>query len=112
MRSNSCTIQKGGLGLETILAEVEKVAAYNGLQKKEALRLSVAAAMPTVFTSGVILTLCGFVISFIASQNSIAAVGSLLGRGTLVSVLMITVVLPSVLYLLDAFVMKLTVKKK
>ena len=80
--------------------------------KKEALRLSVAAAMPTVFTSGVILTLCGFVISFIASQNSIAAVGSLLGRGTLVSVLMITVVLPSVLYLLDAFVMKLTVKKK
>ena len=80
--------------------------------KKEALRLSVAAAMPTVFTSGVILTLCGFVISFIASQNSIATVGSLLGRGTLVSVLMITVVLPSVLYLLDAFVMKLTVKKK
>ncbi len=80
--------------------------------KKEALRLAVSAAMPTVFTSGVILTLCGFIISFIASQNSIAQVGSLLGRGTLVSVLMITVVLPSVLYLLDAFVMKLTVKKK
>lgn len=80
--------------------------------KKEALRMAVAAAMPTVFTSGVILTLCGFVISFIASQNSIAQVGSLLGRGTLVSVLMITVVLPSVLYLLDGFVMKLTVKKK
>jgi hypothetical protein len=43
VRSNSCTIQKGGLGLETILAEVEKVAAYNGLQKKEALRLRLLA---------------------------------------------------------------------
>lgn len=43
MKSNICTIQKGGLGLETILNEVEKVAAYNGLQKKEALRLRLLA---------------------------------------------------------------------
>ncbi|MBR5231474.1 MAG: hypothetical protein IKW00_04430 [Clostridia bacterium] len=43
MKSNICTIQKGGLGLETILTEVEKVAAYNGLQKKETLRLRLLA---------------------------------------------------------------------
>ena len=56
--------------------------------------------------------ICGFVIGFIASQNAISTVGILLGKGTLVSILMITLVLPSVLYLLDGFVLKLTVKGK
>ena len=82
------------------------------LDKKEALYRSVEAAMPTVFTSGMILTICGFVIGFISSQNAISTVGILLGKGTLVSVLMITLVLPSILYLLDGFILKLSIKKK
>ena len=82
------------------------------LDKKESLYKSVEAAMPTVFTSGVILTICGFVIGAISSQNTIATVGSLLGKGTLVSVLMITLVLPSILYLLDGFILKLSIRKK
>ena len=73
---------------------------------------SLEAAMPTVFTSGTILTICGFVVGIIASQASISQVGFLLGKGTLVSVLMITLVLPSVLYLLDGFILKLSMKKK
>ena len=43
MKSNICIIKKGGLGLENILNEVEKVAVYNGLEKKEALRLRLLA---------------------------------------------------------------------
>lgn len=82
------------------------------LDKKEALYKSVEAAMPTVFTSGMILTICGFVVGIIASQASISQVGFLLGKGTLVSVLMITLVLPSVLYLLDGFILKLSMKNK
>ena len=82
------------------------------LDKKEALCKSVEAAMPTVFTSGMILTVCGFVIGFISSQNAISTVGILLGKGTLVSVLMITLVLPSVLYLVDGFILKLSIKKR
>ena len=68
--------------------------------------------MPTIFTSGLILMICGFVIGFIASQNAISTVGILLGKGTLVSILMITLVLPSILYLCDGFVLKLSMKKK
>lgn len=68
--------------------------------------------MPTVFTSGLILTICGFVIHFISSQNSISTVGLLIGIGTICSVVMITLVLPSVLYLLDKFVLKLSLRKK
>ena len=82
------------------------------LDKKEALYHALETAMPTVFTSGLTLIICGFMIGLIASQNAIATVGILLGKGTLVSVLMITLVLPSVLYLLDGFILKLTLRKK
>ncbi len=82
------------------------------LDKKEALYKSVEAAMPTVFTSGLILTICGFVVGVLASQTSISTVGFLLGKGTLVSTLMITLVLPSVLYLLDGFILKLSMGTK
>ena len=88
-------------------------AAYRAAHNKaESLEMSVEVAMPTVFTSGLILTVCGFVIHFISSQNSISTVGLLLGIGTLCSAVMVTVVLPSVLYLLDGFVLKLSLKKK
>jgi len=80
--------------------------------KKQSLEMSVEAAMPTVFTSGLILMVCGFVIHFISSQNSISTVGLLIGIGTVCSVVMITIVLPSVLYLLDKFVLKLSLSKK
>lgn len=84
----------------------------NELDKKHSLVNALANAMPTIFTSGLILTICGFVIHFISSQNSIATVGLLLGIGTISSVIMITIVLPSVLYLLDKFVLKLTAHHK
>lgn len=43
MKSNVCTIKKGGVGLEGILAEVEKVTSYNELSPKEALRIRLLA---------------------------------------------------------------------
>ena len=82
------------------------------LDKKESLYRAVEATMPTVFTSGLILTICGFVVGFLASQSSISTVGFLLGKGTLVSTLMITLVLPSVLYLADGFILKLSLRSK
>jgi len=82
------------------------------LNKKESLLKALEATMPTVFTSGSILTICGFIIGLIASQNSIASVGFLIGKGTLSSILLIVFVLPSILYLFDKFVLKLTLKKK
>lgn len=95
-----------------ILMSSNYVADRASFDRKKSLELSVEAAMPTVFSSGMILTVCGFVIHFISSQNSISTVGLLLGIGAVCSVVMITVVLPSLLYLLDAFVLKLSIKKK
>jgi uncharacterized protein len=79
--------------------------------KEKSLEMSVETAMPTIFTSGLILAVCGFVIHFISSQNSISTVGLLLGIGSICSTVMVTVVLPSVLYLTDAFVLKATQHK-
>lgn len=81
-------------------------------QFKAQMEMPLEIAIPTVFTSGLILTICGFVVGIISSQTSISTVGFLLGKGALVSVLMITLVLPSVLYLLDGFILKLSMKKK
>ncbi len=82
------------------------------LGKEDALYKALEAAIPTVFTSGIILIVCGFVIGFISTQITIASVGFLLGKGALVSVLMITFVLPSVLYFYDDFILNLTMRKK
>lgn len=94
-----------------ILMSSNYVAYRSIYSKEEALERSVETAMPTVFTSGLILIVCGFVIHFISSQNSISTVGLLIGIGTLCSVVMITTVLPSVLYLLDKFILKLSFNK-
>lgn len=82
------------------------------MDKKQSLHLAVEAAMPTIFTSGLILVVCGFVISLISSQSSISTVGLLIGIGGIASIAMILLVLPATLYLLDGFVMKLTWSKK
>ncbi|MGM9970928.1 MAG: efflux RND transporter permease subunit [Anaeroplasmataceae bacterium] len=84
----------------------------NELDKKEALLKAIETALPTIFTSGLILIICGFVISFISNQVSIATVGKIIGSGTITSVIMVLFVLPSILYLLDKFIIKLTLRKK
>jgi predicted RND superfamily exporter protein len=95
-----------------ILMSSTYVAARREMDKKEALLVAVNTALPTVFTSGLILTICGFIVGFVASQTSISTVGILLGKGALVSSLMVMLVLPSILYLLDKFILKLSVQKK
>ena len=95
-----------------ILLSTNYVRARATKDKREALCEALDGALPTIFTSGLILMVCGAVVGFIASQTSISSVGFLLFRGTLVSVLMITMVLPALLYILDKFVMLLTIKNK
>ncbi|MBQ8321781.1 MAG: MMPL family transporter [Clostridia bacterium] len=93
-----------------ILMSSNYVAFRKSYDRKESIYKAVAAAMPTVFTSGLLLTVCGFVIDAISSQDSISSVGYLIGKGTLVSIFLITVLLPSILYLGDKIILKLVMK--
>ena len=95
-----------------ILMSNTYVEARATMDKKDALLKAVNTALPTIFTSGIILTICGFIVGLVASQTSISTVGVLLGKGALVSSLMVTLVLPSVLYFLDSIILKLTIRKK
>jgi predicted RND superfamily exporter protein len=75
------------------------------LDRYEAMAEAQNTTFPTVLTSGLILTGTGFALSLLAS-GTVAAMGSLLGIGTLVSLLVVLFVLPSLLLVTEKAVDK------
>lgn len=73
---------------------------------KDAITETIDKAFPTIFTSGSILTCAGFLIGYISSDATIAAIGIALGRGTLISILLVLFVLPQILMLGDIILEK------
>lgn len=73
---------------------------------KEAVGETIDKAFPTIFTSGTILTSAGFLIGNISSDATVAAIGIALGRGTLISILLVLFVLPQILLLGDTIIEK------
>jgi hypothetical protein len=73
---------------------------------KEAISETLNQAFPTIFTSGTILTCAGFLIGQICSEPTIAAIGTALGRGTLISIILVLFVLPQILLLGDYIIEK------
>lgn len=73
---------------------------------KEAVGETIDRAFPTIFTSGTILTSAGFLIGNISSDATVAAIGIALGRGTLISILLVLFVLPQILLLGDTIIEK------
>lgn len=83
---------------------------YMALKKqmpiKEAIIETINQAFPTIFTSGTILTGAGFLIGQIASDATVASIGTALGRGTLISIGLVLFVLPQILLLGDLIIEK------
>ena len=73
---------------------------------KQAMIEALNTAFPTVVTSGTILSAAGFAIGILSSENTVASIGICLGRGTLLSMLMVMGVLPQILLLGDSVVEK------
>lgn len=73
---------------------------------KDAITETINQAFPTIFTSGTILTCAGFLIGYISSDATIAAIGIALGRGTLISIILVLFVLPQILMLGDILIEK------
>lgn len=63
-------------------------------------------AFPTIFTSGTIMASAGFIIGNISSDATTAAMGTVLGRGAVVSILLVIFVLPQILLLGDIIIQK------
>ena len=83
------------------------------MSPKEAIVETLNQAFPTIITSGMILSVAGLLIGFMSSDVAISAVGECLGRGTLISIVLVMCVLPQILLLGDAIIEKtsFTLKK-
>ncbi len=73
---------------------------------KEAIIETLNQSFPTIFTSGSILTCAGFLIGEIASDATVASIGVALGRGTLISIILVLFVLPQILLMGDIIIEK------
>lgn len=69
------------------------------MSKKEAIIETMNFAFPTIVTSGSMLALAGILIGQMSSDGAICGIGQCLGRGTIMSILIVMFVLPQILLL-------------
>ena len=81
-------------------------------EPREAMVKAVNEAFPTVMTSGTIMTVAGFLIAYRVSDVYIGHIGLAVGRGALISVILVMTVLPQIIVLLDKVIEKTTFGKK
>ena len=89
---------------------------YTDLKKvmrpKEAMVAALNESFPTIFTSGSILASAGILISVLTTNPVISAIGTCLGRGTIVSILLVLFVLPQILILGDTIIERTSFEMK
>ena len=71
---------------------------------KQAIIHALNASFPTVFTSGTIMASAGFLIGNMSAQPVISILGACIGRGTIISMFLVLLVLPSLLVLGDSII--------
>ena len=74
--------------------------------RKSAIIEAVNQSFPTVFTSGTIMTVAGFLVGFVSSEPTVSTMGMVLGRGTLTSMILVMAVLPQILFVCDSIIEK------
>ena len=71
---------------------------------KEAIVHAMNSAFPTVFTSGTIMASAGILIGNMSAQPVVSIMGLCIGRGTIISMILVLVVLPSILVRGDSII--------
>ena len=69
------------------------------MDRKEAIIEAMNFAFPTILTSGTILAASGLLISIITTDCTINGIGEAIGRGTMISIVLVMFVLPQILIL-------------
>lgn len=76
------------------------------LAKKESVIETISNVTASILTSGITLTVVGFLLGIFSTHGLISQLGYLLGKGTVCSLVCVFFVLPGFLYLLDGLVVK------
>lgn len=72
--------------------------------KNKAVVKMLSISFPSMLTSGGILIVCGYIVYFISTSPAICEVGHLVGRGAIFSVIFVTTLMPTVLKIMDRFI--------
>jgi predicted RND superfamily exporter protein len=80
------------------------------MPKREAISASLGGAFKSILISALALSTAGFTLYATSSNSAIADIGLLLGRGALLSFLMVTCFLPTMLVAFDRVIEKVTYK--
>ena len=100
------SIQLGATVDYSILLTNNYIAKRKLLPKKEACIEAVTRSCSSIFTSGTIITLAGYIVHFISTTAAIGDLGHLIGRGGLLSVILVLTLLPALLVLCDRLIIE------
>ena len=79
---------------------------------KKAIVEALNAAFPTIFTSGIMMASAGLLIGNLSAQPVVSIMGNCIGRGTIISIILVLCVLPSILVLGDSIIERTRFKIK
>lgn len=82
------------------------------LDKRNAIYETITSTTASIITPASILTIAGLMLGFISSNEIISQLGIILGRGAVLSSIMVLTVLPGLLFIFDNVVQKTTLKKR
>lgn len=82
------------------------------MPRRKAIIVAMNNGLATIITSGSILATAGILIALFSSTAAAAHIGLALGRGTIISVLVVLLVLPQILLWGDKFILNTTFRKK
>ena len=80
------------------------------LLKKQAARSAINLSTLSLFTSAFILAIAGTILGKISTNLVLSQLGILVGRGAVISFLLVLVVLPALLIIFDPIIEKTTAK--
>ncbi|HZK20911.1 MAG TPA: MMPL family transporter [Oscillospiraceae bacterium] len=104
------TVQLGATVDYAILLSNHYLEERKLLPKKQAMLKSITDTLPALLTSAGILATAGFTLAATSTNFIILELGLLLGRGTVLSLIMVVFVLPGMLTLFDKAIGKTTLK--
>lgn len=76
------------------------------MEKKESVITTISNVTASILTSGIVLTVVGFLLGKISTHGLLSQLGYLLGKGTICSLIAVLFVLPGLLYIFDRFFVK------
>ena len=79
---------------------------------KQAIVEALNASFPTIFTSGIMMASAGLLIGNLSAQPVVSIMGNCIGRGTIISIILVLCVLPSILVLGDSIIERTRFKIK